>query len=179
MQRILLCAACLLSLVGCATAPKMTAVESPIPQEPMRTQLARLQPGEQVQVLTKQPDSETRTTGVVLHSSPDGLALMNCVTEGRASSQPPWMLHKVPYVSRLFKNTGVGKERIPVLWLPAGSAWEVSVLAPPAPDFVAPQLPLNTQHGPEFERIGIDFDFNDIYENGKLTMQTATPVTRE
>ena len=85
---------------------------------------------------------------------------MNCNDRSRTDRSVP-VLNKIPYVSRLVKNTGVGAERVPVLWVSIRDITGVSVVEAPPPSFVAPQLQIDTNDEPYFERIGIDFNFNE------------------
>lgn len=95
------------------------------------------------------------TTGVVLKASRDGLALANCSVVGTSMTGTP-ILNKVPYVSRLFKNTGIGAQTVPVLWVPLEQISSVRVLEPPPADYVAPSIEISTA---EPQPIGVDFDW--------------------
>lgn len=122
--------------------------------------IAALAEGSRVHINRKQlANNRSEIVGTVLKASPHGIALMNCENHGRTERGVP-VLNKVPYVSRLFKNTGVGVERVPVLWVSIREISAVSVIEAPPSNYVAPQLPLDTSDEPYFERIGVDFDFN-------------------
>lgn len=174
--------ACVLGLlsgmVGCASVipidvtnmpPGMFDVESfTVPSPQSSAELAALTPGSRVRLSHHSENLELRVEGEVLHASPEGVALMN-VTRRASSQQATPILHKVPHVSRLFKNTGVGVEQVPVYWMPNYLISATEVVAPPPEGYVAPQLDINTQSGPVFERIGIDFDFNTNETVGTLS----------
>lgn len=149
-------------LAGCA-APLMTTTATP-PVAP--TVLEQLPPGSRVTLRgcgSHSGSSETRTetTGTVLHASRDGVALMNVQVQSRQMTATP-VLSKTPYVNRLFKNTGVGLDSVPVLWVEADEIAEATVIAPPDPNAPVPSLALDTdrlqREHQRFERIGVDFD---------------------
>ncbi|MFO1092209.1 MAG: hypothetical protein U0992_02705 [Planctomycetaceae bacterium] len=97
--------------------------------------------GARVEIERRYASADTRatTTGVVLKASPEGLALANCTTAGKSATGVP-IASKVPYVSRLFKNTGIAHEEMPVLWVPVDQISSVKVLAPKPDGFVAPNI---------------------------------------
>ena len=158
-------------MTGCASVfPAPTALlplppeafasdEFEIPTVASPAEIAALPPGSQVALSRMTETSRFRVTGEVLHASSDGVALMNVTREAREEHGTP-ILSKVPYVNRLFKNTGVGMERLPVYWVPIRQIATAQVLQAPPDGYVAPQLAINTDDRPYFERIGIDFDFN-------------------
>lgn len=151
-------------LAGCVLFPAAPAVTlHPIPDTPnpmaSPVDVAAIPAGSKISVQFHHEDMHTTTTGEVLHASPQGLALMNVKQQSRVMTGTP-VLNKVPYISRLFKNTSVGQERMPVHWVPRHLISTVDVLEPPPPGYVAPQLAIDTTDGTDFERIGIDFDFN-------------------
>ncbi len=113
--------------------------------------------GAHVEIDRRFTNAETRatTTGVVLKASPEGLALANCTVVGTSMTGVP-IMNKVPYVSRLYKNTGVGTETLPVLWIPLDQISSVQILEPPPADYVAPSIEISTTEPP---RIGVDFDW--------------------
>lgn len=154
---------------GLPDFPGFPPTASAFPPEPPTgitgAEVAALPPGAKVEILWDWNESRTRTVGEVLQASPNGVALMNVRIEGRHISGTP-ILSKVPYVNRLFKNTGVGIQAVPVHWVPIASVTSVQVLTPPPEGYIAPQLAINTNDQPEFERIGIDFDFatGDTFE---------------
>jgi len=113
--------------------------------------------GSRVEIERRFATAETcaTTTGVVLKASPEGIALVNCTVQGTLIHGAP-LVNKLPYVSRLFKNTGVGRQAVPVLWVPLDEISAVSVVEPAPADYVAPQIEIetaNTVHQ------GVDFDF--------------------
>lgn len=156
-------------MTGCATT--VLTAQIPQDQDPFSAEgvvfrehaapeeVAALPPGSRVFLLNQSETSRTRVEGEVLHAGPTGVALMN-VTRGNRTEQGTPVLSKVPYVSRLFKNTSVGQERLPVYWVPIHQISTAQVLAPPPEGYVAPQPAINMDDSPMFERIGIDFDFN-------------------
>jgi hypothetical protein len=99
------------------------------------------------------PESRATMTGVVLKAGPEGLALANCVLEGRSIHGTP-ILNKLPYIGRQFKNTGVGRTVVPVQWVPLHEMSTVRVLEPPPADFVAPRI----ETANSLPR-GVDFDY--------------------
>lgn len=127
--------------------------------------------GAHVEIVRCFPNSDPRPTvfGVVLKASPDGLALANCTVVGTSMQGAP-IVNKVPYFSRLFKNTGVSRETLPVLWLPLDQISSVSVLEPPPADYVATSIEINTTEPP---RIGVDFDYQ-AEEGGSSGIDTHT-----
>jgi hypothetical protein len=151
---------------GCATTTVpltdndlFTEEDFDLPAQISPAELAALPPGSRVLLLYVTDTSSLRVQGEVLHASPNGVALMNVTRQGWAEHGTP-VLSKVPYVNRLFKNTGVGTERLPVHWVPIDLISTAQVVQQPPEGYVAPQLAINTDDSPVFERIGIDFDFN-------------------
>ena len=124
------------------------------------SEIASMAEGSRVHI-NKKPvaNYESGIVGTVLKASPQGLALMNCENHGRTEQGVP-IVNKLPYINRLFKNTGVGVERVPVLWVSIRDIASLSVIEAPPSNYAAPQIPLDTNDEPYFERIGIDFDFN-------------------
>lgn len=162
MSRIVSLIAVCGMLTGCQLFPSPTTVSemTPIPAPGITpTEVAALPPGSKVEILWEYSHYRTWTVGEVLHASPQGVALMNARIEHRQEQGTP-VLSKVPYVNRLFKNTGVGIQAVPVHWVPILHMSGATVLTPPPEGYIAPQLAINTNDGVEFERIGIDFDFN-------------------
>ncbi len=149
-------------MTGCQLFPSPSGVSelAPIPAPGVTpAEVAALPPGAKVEILWDRGDSRTRTIGEVLHASPQGVALMNARIESRQQQGTP-VVSQVPYVNRLFKNTSVGMQAMPVQWVSFLQMSSARVIAPPPESYVAPQLAINTQDGQEFERIGIDFDFH-------------------
>lgn len=86
--------------------------------------IAELKPGQHVCLLThstvsRTPNSVRRSieqvAGTIVSVDEDALVLNNAVklTEGRTMTGTP-IVSKLPYVSRLFKNSGVGREAISI-----------------------------------------------------------------
>jgi hypothetical protein len=92
----------------------------------------------------------------VLKASAEGIALANCTVQGTSVHGVP-IVNKTPYVSRLFKNTGIGTESLPVLWVPLAEISDVKVLEQPPKDFVAPTIEISTANT---QPVGVDIDFN-------------------
>ncbi len=148
-------------LTGCQLFPSAATVSTfaPLPTQGVRpTEVAALPPGSKVEILWQYDTSRTRTVGEVLHASPQGVALINARIEARHESGTP-VMSRVPYVNRLFKNTGVGVQAVPVQWVSILQMTTATVITPPPEGYVAPQLAIDTQEGLMFERIGLDFDF--------------------
>lgn len=157
-------------IAGCATAPLTTLVplsdkdlfteeDFDLPEQISPAAVAALPPGSRVLLLYVTDTSLLRVQGEVLHASPNGVALMNATRQGWADHSTP-VLSKVPYLNRLFKNTGVGTERLPVHWVPIDLISTAEVVQQPPDGYVAPQLAINTDDSPIFDHIGVDFDFN-------------------
>lgn len=150
-----------LSLTGCTVFPPVAATSATPPQPAVCSPdaVAALPAGAEIAIEHgASEDGEQQTTGTVLKASPEGVALINCRVEHRTYHATP-VVYRVPYMGRLFKNTGVGTTRTPVLWVPRYEMTEVRVVQPPPADYVAADIALDTTYGEEFERIGIDFDF--------------------
>ena len=123
--------------------------------------VAELKPGQKVQVLTKiYPNSPSQLVfsddiiaGVVHNVSDSHLVLSNVVQVTYAVSQDTGtMLSRIPYVSRLFKNTAMGATatHIPgAVTLPRSDVVAASVLTDQAYQSLSNGEP---------PRIGIDFD---------------------
>lgn len=173
MLRFLLLTAVSLALAGCT----MYEVESndglvALPRLPA-VDAAAVPEGARVEIVRCFPNSDPRPTifGVVLKASPEGLALANCTVVGTSMQGTP-IVNKVPYVSRLFKSTGVGTETLPVLWISLEQINSVHILEPPPADYVAPSIEISTTEPP---RIGVDFDYQaDGSEVTGLEAQGAT-----
>lgn len=152
-------------LTGCMLFPSLDVVivEPPttVPRPTVAPEeVAALPPGAKVEVLWELGDSTIRTVGEVLHTSPQGVALMNVRREARHETATP-IMSKLPYVGRMYKNTGVGVVAQPVHWTPIFQMTSVKVLTPPPEGYVAPQLAIDTKElNQEFEGVGVDFDVN-------------------
>lgn len=102
----------------------------------------------------------TKRVGTVLKASPDGVALINCVVEFR-NSRGNNAAERIPYLGRLVRNTGVGMEAVPVVWVPLAEMGNVRIVEPPPADHVPLTLEIDTAPPrPLYEAIGVDFDFN-------------------
>lgn len=121
---------CALCLAGCQHAllstTATTAVESEgrsgqqeeLPHEPtIARQMASLKPGDKCTVLLTSSTSEyTQEVHGTVASSGDGVLVLSDAEEivkGRSEKGVP-ALGDIPYVNRLFRNTGVGSVRKPV-----------------------------------------------------------------
>lgn len=102
----------------------------------------------------------TKRVGTVLKSSPDGVALINCVVEQR-NQVVNRVVDPLPVVGRLTRNTGVGMDAVPVVWVPLAEMGNVRIVEPPPADHVPLTLEIETAPPrPEFEAIGVEFDFS-------------------
>ncbi len=82
---------------------------------------------------------------------------MNCNCLTQCTAKTP-VLSEIPYVKRYFKMIGVGKELVPILWIPSADI-ESTVIMEPAPEnYIPPQVNIDLSHGFVAERIGIDYD---------------------
>lgn len=150
-----------LTLTGCTVFQSVATISTTAPQSAVCSpdEVAALPAGAEIAIEHgASEDGEQVTTGTVLKAGPEGVALINCRVKHRTYHATP-VVYRVPYFGRLFKNTGVGATRTPVLWVPQSDMTEVRVVQPPPADYVAPDIALDTTYGEEFERIGIDFDF--------------------
>lgn len=116
--------------------------------------VAALPAGAGVEVTNDSPDgrSRSRTTGTVLKGTINGVALFNCVVEQR-NERGFDAANRIPYVSRLFPNTGVGVSKVPVLWVPLDEIGTVRVVAPPPEGTVPPDIPFEALSGEVPERL--------------------------
>lgn len=102
----------------------------------------------------------TKRVGTVLKASPDGVALINCVVEFR-NSRGNNAAERIPYLGRLVRNTGVGMEAVPVVWVPLAQMGNVRIVEPPPADHVPLAVAIDTRPPrPQYEMVGVDFDFN-------------------
>ncbi len=148
----------LLDSQGLASRAEFSAVQELSVSPPT---VAAVPEGAEVEVMHCVNDSCTRTTGTVLKVSPAGIALMNCHVRSSHVTGTP-ILSKTPWISRMFKNTGVGQERVPVVWVPVHRMNTLRVLQAPPEGYVSPALAIDMTSGPEdIPHIGIDFDFNE------------------
>ena len=118
--------------------------------------VAGLQPGAVVHILYDSPQIKTSLIGTVLHTSPQGVALMNCKRVVRSNYEAS-IASRLPYYRRIFKESGIGQEHVPVLWASIQKMTAVVVIEPPPADYVAPQFDLDTNDKIVFERIEIEF----------------------
>lgn len=124
------------------------------------SEIAALPPGTQVGIICRPTeDSMQNITGTVLQSGPEGLVLMNCSRLTQCVKSTP-VVGELPYFNRLFKNTGVAKEKIPVLWVPTSDVESTHVMTPASPDSLPPTVDIDLSHGFVEERIGVDYDFS-------------------
>ena len=133
-----------------------------------------LKPGQHVQLLTGENLSGdfldevemcTRSfAGTVKANDGDRLVLQDFVMihEARSQTGIP-ILSKVPYVSRLFKNTGVARQGISI---PGEVAFERSKILH-ASELSDDRFQTMRQNG-GYERIGVDLDFN-VADGGDAT----------
>ncbi len=63
-----------------------------------------------VTLVTKDPSTSTHVTGTVVKSDASGMELKDCTIQYSHMTKTP-VLSDLPYVSRYFKNTGVGVEK--------------------------------------------------------------------
>lgn len=123
-------------------------------------EIASLPAGAEVGVVRQvSEDSRQFIVGTVLQSGPEGIALTNCQCRTQQVSGTP-LLKKVPYIKRYFKNTGTGKELIPVLWVPSAGIESTLITKPVPADYVAPQVDIDFSQGIFEDQIGIDYDFS-------------------
>lgn len=103
----------------------------------------------------------TKVAGSVKEVGPDRVVLQEVVmvNESRTQQGVP-IVSKVPYVSRLFKNTGVGRVSTAI---PGELTIELSRILH-ACELTEVEFEAMQKNG-ESERIGVDFDFN--IENGR------------
>jgi len=120
---------CALCLAGCQQALLSTAAttavdsegngqEEELPHEPtIAQQMASLKPGDKCTVLLASSTSEyTQEVHGTVASSGEGVLVLSDAEEivtGRSEQGVP-ALGRIPYVNRLFKNTGIGSVRKPV-----------------------------------------------------------------
>lgn len=97
----------------------------------------------------------TSIAGRVVSLEGGEVVLEDCIRLERPKDLKPPRLSKVPYVNRLFKNTGVGLNPVPIdgpVRFPNHGIEFVTII--PAEEWPT------FREQPYFERIGIDFDFN-------------------
>lgn len=168
MTRLLIVAAAAIlsgcmSLTSVASIPATSAASSRCTPE----EAAALPEGARIQLSSEwtvdgfasDQSHRTNRVGTILKASPEGVALVNCMVEQRSSVESP-ILRKLPHLSRLYRNTGVGRSTIPVVWVPVEEMGHVQVLEDPPADYISPGLRIDTTRDDFFERIGVDFDFN-------------------
>jgi hypothetical protein len=142
-------------------------------------QVGELQAGQQVQLFTDsntentvtryQTEIKTRFTqvaGTVVSVDDQRIVLCDAITitqSARMTGTP--IVSKVPYFSRLFKNSGIAHESVPI-------PGEISI--PRSEILLAGELSSSgaemLNQAQQFERIGIDFDFS----NGRTQPSPAT-----
>lgn len=165
------------SLSGCHPAspfhffPIAEAHLHPLPPEAemsvSASDLTDIPLGTRVEIVNQKIPETTHTyIGTLIHTSPNGAVLSNCEVHGRTVHTPKGLL-AIPPFSRLFKNSGVGVNKIPVQWVSISKMSSMKVLEQPAPTFVAPNLVIDTDDRVYYERIGIDFGDNQQLRNGQ------------
>lgn len=168
MTRLLIVAAAVtlngcMSLTSAASSASMSATQSRCSPE----EAAALPEGSRIQLTSEwivdgvvsDQTHRTQRIGTVLKASPEGVALVNCSVEQRSSVENS-ILHKTPYLSRLHRNTGIGRSTIPVVWVPLEEMGSVRLLENPPAEYVSTGIHIDTTRHDFFERIGVDFDFN-------------------
>jgi|GEM_PF-1744897 hypothetical protein len=162
MIRMVSIAAVCLTSVGCAVMSTDQLVAYTESGRPVDTphvtpaDLTKLQTGSQVKLTCPCFQSTTVHEGTVLKSSAYGVALMNCKRKTQANRQPPGRGRPDSE-----DDLAVREELIPVFWIPIVNITSVDLIAPPAPDYVVPQLDIDTESGQSaVERIGVSFDYN-------------------
>ena len=140
-------------LTGCTLFPREASPPQTIRQV-SESELRSLVPDRWCRVqlrAVRQNGSESRKEhiGLVQSADADSVTLTDVTTRGRYTSTSPF--RNVPYLSRLYKNTGVGAEDNPnLVTVPRDQMESVELISPEeAAELKRP-----------FERIGIDFDFN-------------------
>ena len=138
-----------------------------------------LKPGQHVRLITGEtpngddPDIRDEMlmmsrsfAGTVKANDGDRLVLQDVVmiNQGRSQTGVP-VLSKVPYVSRLFKSAGVGRQGVSI---PGEVALERSKILH-ACELTDDNFKAIRQNG-GYERIGVDFDFN-VADDGDATLQ--------
>lgn len=164
------------TLSGCVMFPAITLhkVDDFVLPQVTADQVANLPEGAEVEITSSRaPNSTSTTVGTVLKSGPQGVAMFNCVEQGRTISHSPQMMQHVPYFSRLFKNSGVGQTRVPVRWVSAHQIQSIRLINPPPDGYVAPDLKIDLDDSTQFERIGINFDFEPGNETPRITSESV------
>ncbi len=124
-------------LCGCTTFD-MVPVETEINENASSVSpevVAALPPGAVVEVTFHSHSQVRKFEGTVLHASPDGVALLNCKISHRVE-----LNHG--------KKTQEFNQRAPVQWISARRMTSTRVISQPPPDYVAPQLDIDTNDHP-------------------------------
>ena len=152
MMRVLFTGLMLCLLAGCAMFPQGASPPQLIHQV-SASELRSLVPDQWCRVqlhAVRQNGRESRTEHIGRLKSADGesVTLTEVTTRGRNTSTT--VFRKVPYLSRLVKNTGVGAEDNPnPVNIPRDRMESIEPISPEeAAELKQP-----------FERIGVDFDF--------------------
>ena len=144
---------------GCALTDSQASYEVPERPATLAADVAAIPAGATVHILQVHGHSLRSTTGTVLKSSSNGVALANCRVSARQQAAQP-VVSRVPYFGRLFKNTGVGMSQVPVLWVPLAEMTTCSIVSAPAEGQpVITTEVINPTDEVIYERIGVDFDF--------------------
>ncbi|SFJ66586.1 hypothetical protein [Planctomicrobium piriforme] len=145
---------------GCATVFSEPNVATSTPQHCPPEKLAALPPGARVKIFETSSTEFTRFTfGTVLKSAPEGIVLINCDRRTQGTIGVP-IVSKVPHFNRLYKNTGIGAERLPVLWIPVSEVATAHVIEPAPADYVPPHIDIEMTDDPFVEMVGVDFEFS-------------------
>jgi len=154
-KQIALLIACALTN-GCGTLLHHSHVVPKVPAE----EIASLPAGAYIGVCRElSPETRQLINGTVLQSGPEGIVLMNCNCMTQRTTITPG-LSRVPYIKRYFTSTGVGKELVPVLWIPSAEIESTMIVEPASGNETPPQLNIDLSHGFVAERRGIDYDFS-------------------
>jgi hypothetical protein len=125
--------------------------------------IAKLKPGQHVCLLTHSTVSRTPTSvrrsmeqvaGTIVSVDENVLVLNNAVklTEGRMTGTP--IVSKIPYISRLFKNSGVGREVISIPGEVSIVRSEIQGIGNLTADDLA-----GLQQTSDSMKMGVDFDY--------------------
>ena len=128
--------------------------------------IAKLKPGQHVCLLTHSTVSRTpnsvrhsieQVAGTIVSVDEDALVLNNAVklTEGRMMGTP--IVSRLPYVSRLFKNSGTGREAISIPGEVSIVRSEIQGLANLTADDLA-----GLHQTSDSMKMGVDFDYANV-----------------
>lgn len=144
---------------GCALTDSQAGYEAPERPATLAADVAAIPAGATVHILQVHGHSLRSTSGTVLKSSSNGVALANCRVNARQQAAQP-VMSRVPYFGRLYKNTGVGTSQVPVLWVPLAEMTTCNIVSPPVEGqpVITTEI-INPSDEVFYERIGIDVDF--------------------